>query len=175
VALVLVKRLIERDAGRAPAGAVAALDVVFAVGVYLLAAGYGAHEVTNYLHVRFCADDANRLCEIVAFNDDEFSHWVFFAGFVTINVVLLALEALTPQRAVGVRDRALLVANALAVAAAIFANLALEETGADLPIIGAVALLAVALLVRRGVQPLALYYAARYGLGLVASVGYLAA
>jgi len=29
------------------------LNLTFIIGVYLLAASYGTHEVTNYLHVRF--------------------------------------------------------------------------------------------------------------------------
>jgi len=82
VASWLLLRLLEQRASIAARGRLT-LSIVFMVGLYLLAASYGTHEVTNYLHVRFCPpEDFSRLCEIVTFNDDEFSHWVFFAGFV---------------------------------------------------------------------------------------------
>ena len=123
------------------------------VSVYLLAAGYGNHEVTNYLHQRFCPDagptlDAT-LCEIVIYNDDDFSHLVFFAGFIGVNLALLLAQAAHPREgAIGAKDWMLLSANALFVAVAVFANLAFEATGLDLPVVILVALLAAWLLWR---------------------------
>lgn len=172
VAFYLLKKTIE-DGGMARAGrAHLALNLAFIVGVYLLGAGYGDHEVTNYLHARFCAaapvDDA--LCRIVVFNDDEFSHWVFFAGFVLVNAALLLLGALYPRPAPpGRRDGALLALNGLFIALGIFANLAFEAIGLDLYIIAALALLALVLLRRAGPQPLTIYYSTAYTLGLVAT------
>ena len=58
------------------------LDLAFIASVYLLAVSYGDHEVTNYLHIRFCPDPVSSpICRIIAFNDDDFGHWLFFAGF----------------------------------------------------------------------------------------------
>ena len=174
LASVLLKRWLE---ARVPAAGgwrgargVLALDLVFMLGVYVLAASYGAHEVTNYLHIRFCEDDTSRLCEIVAFNDDSFSHWLFFAGFVVINAVLLALQALARDVAtVSMLDLALFAANALFIAAGIFANLAFEETGFDLPVVALLFVLAIAAWYRGGPRPLFVYYAVAYGVGLLAT------
>lgn len=78
-----------------------ALGLVFIIGIYLLGASYGTHEVTIYLHVRFCPNtDTSRLCQIIVFNDDEFSHWVFFTGFVLVNTALLLLQKMFPFRGV---------------------------------------------------------------------------
>ena len=125
------------------------------VSVYLLAAGYGNHEVTNYLHQRFCAGDGMgpesrvldaRLCEIVVYNDDDFSHLVFFVGFVGVTLALLVAQAAHPRAgSLPARDRALLGANAVFLGLAVFANLAFEETGLDLPVVLLVAALAAAL------------------------------
>lgn len=120
------------------------------LSVYLLAAGYGDHEVTNYLHGRFCADGASpgtpaagQLCTIVSYHDDDFSHLVFFAGFIGINLALILAQAARPHREpLGAWDRPLLVANALMIGLAVFANLAFEATGLDLPVVALVALLA---------------------------------
>ena len=150
------------------------LNVAFIVGIYLLAASYGNHEVTNYLHVRFCADDADSaLCRIIIFNDDEFSHWVFFIGFVIINAALLLLQVLFPNRAALTRrDVVLLVINGMFIAAGIFANLAFEVIGLDLYVIVLLAVLALFLWRRYGNQPLVTYYVTAYSLGLVATALY---
>jgi hypothetical protein len=150
--------------------------LLFALSVYLLAAGYGNHEVTNYLHVRFCGAAAtapDRLCEVVAYNDDDFSHLVFFAGFVGVNLALVIAQAAHPRAgALPSRDRALLTANAAFVALAVFANLAFEDTGLDLPVVVLVALLAAGLLWRarrRGESvPLVAYSLMAYGSSAVA-------
>lgn len=145
------------------------VGLIFVLGIYLFGAGYGDHEVTNYLHVRFCAQNTTSdLCRIVIFNDDEFSHWVWFAGFVLINLVLLLTQAQFPYRGVWQqRDTLLLIGNGLFVALGIFANLAFEEIGLDLYVVALLALLAVGVWWRYGRQPLFLYYAVAYWLGLV--------
>lgn len=145
------------------------VGLLFVLGIYLFGAGYGAHEVTNYLHVRFCAQDTtSELCRIVIFNDDEFSHWVWFAGFVLINLTLLLTQALFRDHSAWRRyDTLLLIGNGLFVALGIFANLAFEEIGLDLYIVALLAFLALGLWRRYGRQPLFLYYATAYLVGLV--------
>ncbi len=130
------------------------LNIAFIVGIYLLAASYGDHEVTNYLHVRFCAEDSSSdLCRIVIFNDDEFSHWVFFIGFVIINAALLLYQVIFPSPAVLTRhDIILLMANGVFIGLGIFANLAFEEIGLDLYVVALLAALAIYLWRRSGSQ-----------------------
>ncbi|GAB4159845.1 MAG: hypothetical protein Fur005_15720 [Roseiflexaceae bacterium] len=144
------------------------LELSFIVGVYLLAAGYGNHELSNYLHARFCPEDrTNDLCQIIIFNDDDFSHWVFFLGFVLMNTALLLMQALFPYHGtVQKHDWALLIGNGLLIGLGVFANLAFEEIGLDLYVVLALALLAAALM-RRKPQPLTIYYLVAYWFGLI--------
>jgi hypothetical protein len=174
VAFYLVKKQIEYDSPARDGRWHLALNLIFLIGVYLLAASYGDHEVTNYLHIRFCAaDETNVLCRIVIFNDDEFSHWVFFTGFVMVNAAVMFLQILFPYRGtVTTRDWAFLVINGLFIALGIFANLAFEVIGLDLYVVAILAVLALALLWRRGPQPLVIYYATAYTIGLIATAIY---
>ncbi len=151
-----------------------ALNLLFIIGVYLLAASYGDHEVTNYLHHRFCLpDDGTPLCRIVIFNDDEFSHWVFFTGFVLINVGVMLYHIVFPYRPKLTRgDVAWLMLNGVFIGTGIFANLAFEVIGLDLYVVALLAALSFFLLWRKGHQPLFVYYATAYGLGLVATFLY---
>jgi hypothetical protein len=146
--------------------------LVFIVGVYLLGAGYGDHEVTNYLHTRFCSTgESSLVCNIIIFNDDEFSHWVFFAGFVLVNLGVMILQVLypTPGKPT-LLDNGLLVLNGLFIGAGIFANLAFEEIGLDLYVVALLAALALLLVRRRGRQPILVYYSVAYVVGLVATI-----
>ena len=172
MASYLLKKTIEYDSPQREGKAHIAWNLVFIVGLYLLAASYGDHEVTNYLHARFCATDiTSDLCRIVIFNDDEFSHWIFFTGFIMINAALLFLQTVFPHRGeVTTGDISLLVANAAFLAAGIFANLGFEEIGLDLYVVALLAILSVYLLWRRGRQPMFVYYTVAYWLGLVGSV-----
>jgi hypothetical protein len=172
VAFYLLKKRLEGSAR--PSLWSLLLNVVFIVGIYLLAASYGNHEVTNYLHSRFCLDDVeSALCRIIIYNDDAFSHIVFFIGFVMINAALMLLQVLYPLSAApGTRDKILLLVNSLFIGLGIFANLAFEVIGLDLYVVALLALLAVWLLWRRGAQPLLIYYSAAYSLGLVATFVY---
>ena len=172
VASYLLKKTIEYDSPQRDGKSHIVWNLVFIVGLYLLAASYGDHEVTNYLHQRFCATDAaSDLCRIVIFNDDEFSHWIFFTGFVMVNAAILFLQNLFPHRqAVTGTDYALLALNALFLGAGVFANLGFEEIGLDLYVVALLALISTYLLWGRGRQPLFIYYTTAYWLGLVGSL-----
>ena len=172
VAFYLLKKTIEYDLPAREGRTHLAVNLIFIVGLYFLGASYGDHEVTNYLHTRFCLQDtASDLCRIVIFNDDEFSHWVFFTGFVMVNAALLFLQVVFPYKgALTGGDVALLIFNALFLGAGIFANLGFEEIGLDLYVVALLAILSAYLLWRRGKQPLFIYYTAAYWLGLVASI-----
>ncbi len=171
IAFYLLKKTIEYDSPAREGRAHLTLNLIFIVGLYFLGASYGDHEMTNYLHTRFCLQDtASDLCRIVIFNDDEFSHWVFFTGFVMVNAALLFLQVVFPYKgALTGGDIALLIFNALFLGAGIFANLGFEEIGLDLYVVALLATLSAYLLWRRGGQPLFIYYTAAYVLGLVAT------
>lgn len=90
-----------------------------------------------------------------------------------MNGALLSLQVVYPWAGqVSRRDTVLLTGNALFVALGIFANLGFEEIGLDLYVILGLALLSGWLLWRKGRQPLLIYYAVAYGVGLVATVIY---
>ncbi|MGE5641963.1 MAG: hypothetical protein ACM3Y8_03035, partial [Byssovorax cruenta] len=169
VALYLLKKTIEYDSPAREGRAHTAWNLVFIIGLYLTAASYGDHEVTNYLHQRFCTADATSdLCRIIIFNDDEFSHWVFFSGFVMVNAAILSLQNIFPYRGnLTTADLALLALNALFLAAAVLANLGFEEIGLDLYVVALLAFISTYLLWRGGRQPMFLYYTIAYWLGLV--------
>ena len=171
VAFYLLKKTIEYDSPPREGRTHITWNLVFIVGLYFLGASYGDHEVTNYLHTRFCLEGTTSdLCRIVIFNDDEFSHWVFFTGFVMVNASLLFMQNLFPHggQLTGL-DIGLLIFNALFLGAGILANLGFEEIGLDLYIVALLAILSAYLLWRRGRQPLFVYYTAAYWLGLIAS------
>lgn len=172
IAFYLLKKTIEYDSPAREGRPHLAINLVFIVGVYLLAASYGDHEVTNYLHVRFCLDDpTSDLCRIVIFNDDEFSHWVFFTGFVLMNAALLFLQnAFTHREGLTKTDVGFLAFNALFLGAGILANLGFEEIGLDLYVVALLAVLSAFLLWKRGKQPLFVYYTSAYWFGLLASM-----
>lgn len=148
-----------------------AVGLLFFLGLYVYGVGYGAHEVTNYLHVRFCLDaPSSDLCRIISFNDDDFSHWIWFIGFTMINAALLLTQALFPNAKPANRsDLIWLFSNGLFIALGIFANLAFEPIGLDLYVVLVLALLAIGGWWRYGRQPLFVYYTTAYALGLVAT------
>lgn len=171
-ALYLLKKTIEYNSPAREERAHTAWNLVFIIGVYLTAVSYGDHEVTNYLHQRFCTSDpSSDICRIVIFNDDEFSHWLFFAGFVLVNAAILYLQDIFPHRGdVSNADVGLLGINALFLGAAVLANLGFEEIGLDLYVVAGLAIMSVYQLWRRGRQPMFLYYTIAYWLGLVSSL-----
>jgi hypothetical protein len=155
------------------------LIVLFISGVYLFGAGSGDHEVTNYLNARFCEEGSTEstLCNIVGFNDDEFSHYVYYLGFILLNVSLIFMEYSMPRRQQASRkDLFCILLNSLLIGLGIFANLAFEEIGLDLVFFGSVLLLALALLLggKRSVHelPIIFYFAASYSLGVTSTVLY---
>jgi hypothetical protein len=172
IASYLLKKTLEYDAPQRDGKAHIAWNLVFILGLYLLAASYGDHEVTNYLHQRFCTPDtASDLCRIVIFNDDEFSHWIFFAGFVMVNIAILFIQNIFPhQEDITKTDITLLALNALFLGAGVFANLGFEEIGLDLYVVAFLAFVSVYLLWRRGRQPMFIYYTITYWLGLIGSL-----
>lgn len=168
VGLVLTWQHLERGHGEARRLRLR-VEMVFLLGLYLYGAGYGVHEVTNYLHARFCDPTPldPKLCQIIIFNDDDFSHWVYFIGFSMTNAALVVLQALLPfGHRLPRRDLLLLGANALLIGLGIFANLAFEEIGLDLWVVGLLATLSFWLWRRAGRQPLIVYYSLAYALGL---------
>jgi hypothetical protein len=168
----LLKKTLEYDSPQRESKSHIAWNLVFIVGLYLLGASYGDHEITNYLHARFCTTDTTSdLCRIVIFNDDEFSHWIFFTGFVMVNVAILFIQNLFPHRErITNTDFALLALNALFLGAGVFANLGFEKIGLDLYVVSLLALVSLSLLWRRGGQPMFVYYTIAYWLGLVGSL-----
>ncbi len=172
VASYLLKKTIEYSSPQRESAPHIAWNLIFIIGLYLLAASYGDHEVTNYLHQRFCADGASSdVCRILIFHDDEFSHWVFFLGFVMVNAGLLAIQNLFPHGApLTGTDLTLLALNALFLGAGVFANLGFEEIGLDLYVVALLALSSTYLLWRHGRQPLFVYYTIAYWLGLAGSL-----
>ena len=172
VASYLLKKTLEYDSPQRESKSHIVWNLIFIIGLYLLAASYGNHEMTNYLHQRFCATDtASDLCRIIIFNDDEFSHWIFFTGFVMGNVAILFIQNLFPHLGkITNTDFALLALNALFLGAGVFANLGFEEIGLDLYVVAVLASLSAYLLWRRGRQPMFVYYTIAYWLGLVGSL-----
>jgi hypothetical protein len=172
VATYLLKKTIEYDSPVREGRAHMAWNLVFIIGLYLTAASYGDHEVTNYLHARFCLNDTTSdLCRIVIFNDDEFSHWVFFTGFIMVNVAILFLQNLFPyQSKLSGGDVGLLLLNSLFLGAGVMANLGFEEIGLDLYVVALLAFVSAYLLWKRGKQPMFIYYTAAYWLGLIGSL-----
>lgn len=172
MAFYLLKKTIEYDSSARDGRAHLFINLTFIVGIYLLGASYGDHEVTNYLHHRFCeSNTSNDFCRIVIFNDDEFGHWVFFTGFVMMNAALLFLQNIFPhQGALSKADIGLLMLNSLFLGAGILANLGFEEIGLDLYVVALLTFLSIYLLWKKGRQPLFIYYTAANGIGLIGSL-----
>jgi hypothetical protein len=172
VAFYLLKKTIEYDSPTRESRAHIAINLTFVIGIYLLGASYGDHEVTNYLHQRFClTEGAGPFCDIVIFNDDEFGHWVFFTGFIMMNTALLFLQNLFPHKEqLSNKDIGLLIFNSLFLGAGILANLGFEEIGLDLYVIALLTILSVYFLWKKGKQPLFVYYTTANGIGLLGSL-----
>jgi len=172
LALYLLKKTIESQSSIRSSNAQLIWNLVFMAGVYLTAASYGDHEVTNYLHIRFCMDNpAGDLCRIIIFNDDEFSHWVFFTGFVLANAAILFLQEMFPHpKSLSKTDAALLALNSFFLGLAVLANLGFEEIGLDLYVVALLALISSYLLWKKGRQPMFIYYTMAYWFGLLGSL-----
>jgi len=171
-ATYLLKKTIEYNSPAREGGAHIAWNLVFIVGLYFTAASYGDHEVTNYMHARFCLNDTTSdLCRIVIFNDDEFSHWIFFTGFIMVSTAILFIQDLFPHKEnLKGSDIGMLLLNSLFLSAGVMANLGFEEVGLDLYVVALLALISAFLLWKRGRQPMFIYYTAAYWLGLIGSL-----
>lgn len=171
VAWLVVRRLRSGSAVRhgTRSRADLAVDLLLLAGGYLTGVGYGVHEITN--HLGGWSGLPPDLLRILRFQDDDFSHWVFFAGFMMINGAVMLGQAVHPWAgACRMRDRLLLAANGAVIAAGIVANLAFQPLGLDLYIVAAMAVLALVLCARAGFQPLLLYYVAAFVPGLIVTV-----
>ncbi len=71
--------------------------LVFAVGTLLYGISSGNHEVTNYLHHRFCMPENGSICQIISYNDDTFSHILFYLSSILMTVALLCFERVQPE------------------------------------------------------------------------------
>ena len=171
-ATYLLKKTIEYNSPAREGRAHIAWNLVFIIGLYLTAASYGDHEVTNYMHARFCLNDTTSdLCRIVIFNDDEFSHWIFFTGFIMVSTAILFIQDLFPHKEnLKGSDIGMLLFNSLFLSAGVMANLGFEEVGLDLYVVALLALISAFLLWKRGRQPMFIYYTAAYWLGLIGSL-----
>ncbi|GGM18458.1 hypothetical protein GCM10010129_73300 [Streptomyces fumigatiscleroticus] len=158
------------DSRRRRRGTSHVLGVLFTTGAYVYALSLGDHEITNYLHGRFCSDSLPAICRVVAFNDDVFSDVVFLAGFTLLNITLMLTQFLFPtDRAPRPWDNVLLCVNALFIGAGITANLAFEKAGFDPFVVGVTAVLALGLLGFSPRQPVLRYYGVAYTVGLLAT------
>ena len=172
VATYLLKKTIEYNSPARDGRAHIVWNLVFIIGLYFTAVSYGDHEVTNYLHARFCLNDTTSdLCRIVIFNDDEFSHWLFFTGFIMVSAAILFIQQIFPHgEKLKSLDVGLLLLNSLFLGAGVMANLGFEEIGLDLYVVALLAMISAFLLWKRGKQPMFIYYTAAYWIGLVGSL-----
>ena len=158
--------------------------LLFVSGVYFFGAGSGDHEVTNYLNFRFCegvesnsTQSSSILCNIIDYNDNKFSHYVYYLGFVLLNVSLMLLEHFYPRKTrVLNKDLILIALNSVFIALGIFANLAFEEAFIDLIVFSSVMVLSIYLLLftkrRKRELPITFYFAASYTLGIISTLIY---
>jgi len=172
VATYLLKKTIEYNSPSRDGRAHIVWNLMFIIGLYFTAVSYGDHEVTNYLHARFCLNDTTSdLCRIVIFNDDEFSHWLFFMGFIMVSAAILFIQQIFPHtEQLKNSDVGLLLLNSLFLGAGVMANLGFEEIGLDLYVVALLAIISAFLLWKRGKQPMFIYYTAAYWTGLAGSL-----
>ncbi|MFF4763393.1 hypothetical protein [Streptomyces sp. NPDC001292] len=167
----LVAAHLVHDSHRRRRRASFALGALFTTGVYVYGLSLGDHEITNYLHGRFCSQSLPTICRIVAYNDDVFSDVVFLVGFTLLNTVVMVTQFLFPtDRSPRRWDNVLIGVNALFIGAGITANLAFEKAKFDPFVIGATAVLALVLLKLSPWQPMLRYYSVAYTVGLVATL-----
>ena len=172
VAGYLLKKTLEYNSPSREGPAHTAWNLVFIIGVFISAVSYGFHEMGNYLHFRFCLEDTTSdLCRIVIFNDDEFSHWLFFAGFIMVNAAILFIQNIFPHRGeVKGGDVALLLLNSLFLGLGVMANFGFEEIGLDLYIVSLLAIVSAFFVLKWGKQHMFIYYTSAYWLGLAGSL-----
>jgi hypothetical protein len=155
------------------------LSLLFVAAAFIWGVSSGDHETTNYLHHRFCdvQEAGARLCNIITYHDDTFSHYLYYLGTILLTLVLLAAEHVMPRKhKMGQKDVARVLVNAGIIALAVFGNLAFEPAGIDIVAFGLMAGLSVASLLNKKhhfrAYPVTFYLAAAYGIGLLATVIY---
>lgn len=175
----LLKREIVYDHPFVKTGLYISLTVLLVSGIYFFGAGSGDHEITNYLHARFCDQQIlnKTLCNIVIYNDDRFSHYIYYLGFILMNVALMLIESKLPRKnPISKKDLVLISANSLFIALGIFANLAFEEALIDIFVFGGVMTLSLYLLFLTGKKvrqlPVTYYFAFSYTLGVIGTILY---
>ena len=103
------------------------LELMIFAGIFVYGVGNGMHDVTNYLDHRFCypTGDTSQLCQIIGFNDDQFSNTIYYIGFLLMNLGLLVGEWHQPNRQTMKKlDFIFITVNAIIIGLAIFVNLA---------------------------------------------------
>jgi len=146
---------------------------VFVFLVAVMGASMGLHDLTNAMSRAGVPRTAFH--ETVEFLDDGLSHWTFFVSFAGISVLMIAAQARNPLLAPMSRVAVVAVAaNALVLAAMIYANMAPEETTVDLAVILVVLAAAVGIRLRARTPfrrlPVSCYFEFGFALGLVSSV-----
>jgi len=177
------------------------VGLLFLGGTYLLAAGYGNHAVTNYLHA--CLRDAvpgpdtadegdatptpvertggrgtvlERVREIVVFHDERLSHLLFFTGSACVDLALVLAQAAHPRRgAYTAGDFSLVWANAAVIAAGICLNSALTGARTLTPATAVVAAAGLGAWLRGWLRgqtvPVATYLGLAYGMATAGMAG----
>jgi hypothetical protein len=175
----LIRRDIERRGRASQSRWLPWLEGLFLLGVILSAISSGLHEFANYLDIRYCGGAAihSELCNIIIFNDDVFSHLLYYLGLITVNLAVLVTELLRPSReGMKPRDLWIIAANAGFIALGIFANLAFEPTALDIVGFGVVLVAAdIGLWLNRQrfwQLPFTFYLAGSYTVGTLAAVLY---
>lgn len=175
----LLLRDVVKDSTFMKTGTYTLLLLIFISGVYLFGASSGTHEVTNYLNTRFCerGETKSDICNIIAYNDDDFSHLVYYLGFILMNIALMFSESnVGENKPVRGKEKGILLANAIFIGLGIFANLAFEEIGLDLYFFGSMMLLSLYLLWqtrwRFSNYPVLLYFATAYSIGVLGTLIY---
>lgn len=145
-------------------------------GVYLYGASSGLHEGMNYLNQRFCLETApSQICTIIAFNDDMFSHYLFYAALIIITLSLLAAEFLNPSKEkMSRKDMIIVGANAFLIGAGLTVNLGFEQIGVDLYAVFLMMLLSLVFLWQKKSlwrqMPIIFYSSLAYSLGTVGAL-----
>lgn len=149
--------------------------LIFVTGALLYGVSSGNHEITNYLHHRYCMQDNTSLCQIINYHDDTFSHFIFYVSSILMTISLLFFEKDQPESSpISKSSMTLLCINSLVIGLGLFANLAFEKLGIDLYAFGILSAISLSLLwiIRKNfrVYPIILYCALGYGSGTLASI-----
>ncbi|MEU3795815.1 hypothetical protein [Streptomyces fructofermentans] len=144
----------------------AGLHVMFIVGAYFYALSLGNHEISNYLHGSFCLSSPSQFCDIISFNDNIFSDFLFIIGFTLLNITVILTQSIFPSlRRMSLWDNVAVSLNAMFVATGIVANLAFEKSGFDSCVVAAMATFTLIMLRRAPEQLMLRYYSISYALG----------